>query len=146
MQYQSLSVPEIGRLLKIYIKLLQNRKKNLEVKKWKKKDISGNTAFGFIFFTVKHYWLFLQMNYMELPLNYTVLKIIWNTCLEIEKKKKYFWGGTRIWTMDLSICSRLLYHWAIPPGWRMLARQTCIQLQCIAMCAHMCVVHFCRSL
>ena len=24
-------------------------------------------------------------------------------------------GGTRSWTMDLSICSRMLYHWAIPP-------------------------------
>ena len=24
-------------------------------------------------------------------------------------------GGTRSWTKDLSICSRLLYHWAIPP-------------------------------
>ena len=25
-------------------------------------------------------------------------------------------GDTRIWTMDLSDCSRLLYHWAISPG------------------------------
>ena len=25
------------------------------------------------------------------------------------------WGGTRVWTGDLSICSRMLYHWAIPP-------------------------------
>ena len=24
-------------------------------------------------------------------------------------------GDTRIWTMDLSDCSRLLYHWAISP-------------------------------
>ena len=24
-------------------------------------------------------------------------------------------GGTRVWTGDLSICSRMLYHWAIPP-------------------------------
>ena len=29
--------------------------------------------------------------------------------------KKNTGGGTRSWTMDLSICSRLLYHWAIPP-------------------------------
>ena len=29
-------------------------------------------------------------------------------------KKKYS-GDTRIWTMDLSDCSRLLYHWAISP-------------------------------
>ena len=28
--------------------------------------------------------------------------------------KKYE-GGTRSWTKDLSDCSRLLYHWAIPP-------------------------------
>ena len=33
---------------------------------------------------------------------------------EVWKKKKK-WGGTRIWTGDLSICSRMLYHWAIPP-------------------------------
>ena len=26
-------------------------------------------------------------------------------------------GDTRIWTMDLSDCSRLLYHWAISPRW-----------------------------
>ena len=25
------------------------------------------------------------------------------------------WGGTRIWTRDLLICSQMLYHWAIPP-------------------------------
>ena len=31
---------------------------------------------------------------------------------KVKKKKK---GGTRIWTGDLSICSRMLYHWAIPP-------------------------------
>ena len=24
-------------------------------------------------------------------------------------------GGTQVWTGDLSICSRMLYHWAIPP-------------------------------
>ena len=54
-------------------------------------------------------------------LNYRDWKIIWNTRLEIEKginkkgEKKKIEGGTRIWTMDLSICSRLLYHWAIPP-------------------------------
>ena len=35
-------------------------------------------------------------------------------------RKKIFWGGTRIWTKDLSICSRLLYHWAIPPFMKML--------------------------
>ena len=28
---------------------------------------------------------------------------------------KKFSGDTRIWTMDLSDCSRLLYHWAISP-------------------------------
>ena len=35
--------------------------------------------------------------------------------LRRKKKKKRFEGGTRIWTGDLSICSRMLYHWAIPP-------------------------------
>ena len=29
--------------------------------------------------------------------------------------KQFSLGGTRSWTMDLSICSRMLYHWAIPP-------------------------------
>ena len=24
-------------------------------------------------------------------------------------------GGARVWTGDLSICSRMLYHWATPP-------------------------------
>ena len=24
-------------------------------------------------------------------------------------------GGAQVWTGDLSICSRMLYHWAIPP-------------------------------
>ena len=24
-------------------------------------------------------------------------------------------GGTQVWTRDPSICSRMLYHWAIPP-------------------------------
>ena len=24
-------------------------------------------------------------------------------------------GGNRVWTGDLSICSRMLYHWAMPP-------------------------------
>ena len=31
------------------------------------------------------------------------------------RKTKNFSGDTRIWTMDLSDCSRLLYHWAISP-------------------------------
>ena len=39
-------------------------------------------------------------------------KFYWRSA---EKKKKKKWGGTRIWTGDLSICSRMLYHWAIPP-------------------------------
>ena len=30
-------------------------------------------------------------------------------------QKMIFPGGTRVWTGDLSICSRMLYHWAIPP-------------------------------
>ena len=30
---------------------------------------------------------------------------------ELNKPK----GGNRDWTGDLSICSRMLYHWAIPP-------------------------------
>ena len=25
------------------------------------------------------------------------------------------WGGTRVWTGDRPICSRMLYHWAMPP-------------------------------
>ena len=31
------------------------------------------------------------------------------------RKKKYPVGGNQDWTGDLSICSRMLYHWAIPP-------------------------------
>jgi hypothetical protein len=36
------------------------------------------------------------------------------------KKKKKKLGGTRVWTGDLSICSRMLYHWAIPPTFKQL--------------------------
>ena len=32
-----------------------------------------------------------------------------------DTKTKTEWGGTRVWIGDLSICSRMLYHWAIPP-------------------------------
>lgn len=31
------------------------------------------------------------------------------------RKEKAKTGGTRVRTGDLSICSRMLYHWAIPP-------------------------------
>ena len=33
----------------------------------------------------------------------------------VSSKDPYFPGSTQIWTGDLSICSRMLYHWAIPP-------------------------------
>ena len=33
----------------------------------------------------------------------------------IDNKNKIHLGDTRIWTKDLSICSRMLYHWAISP-------------------------------
>ena len=33
----------------------------------------------------------------------------------VSSKYPYFPGSTQIWTGDLSICSRMLYHWAIPP-------------------------------
>ena len=43
----------------------------------------------------------------------------WNEIF-IQSWKQKFWGGTRVWTGDLSICSRMLYHWAIPPvNWTM---------------------------
>ena len=42
------------------------------------------------------------------------LRSSWSVKAEIEMLKKYS-GDTRIWTMDLSDCSRLLYHWAISP-------------------------------
>ena len=32
-----------------------------------------------------------------------------------DKMQQNCLGDTRIWTMDLSDCSRLLYHWAISP-------------------------------
>ena len=35
--------------------------------------------------------------------------------VHFSKVSKIIWGDTRIWTMDLSDCSRLLYHWAISP-------------------------------
>ena len=35
--------------------------------------------------------------------------------LSLLSNTKGYWGGPRSWTMDLSICSRMLYHWAIPP-------------------------------
>ena len=41
------------------------------------------------------------------------LKIIISNTFLISVKKSL--GDTRIWTMDLSDCSRLLYHWAISP-------------------------------
>ena len=34
---------------------------------------------------------------------------------DIEMKKWKKLGDTRVWTKDLSICSRMLYHWAISP-------------------------------
>lgn len=34
---------------------------------------------------------------------------------EYPKKKQKIEGGTRIWTRDLSICSRMLCPWAMPP-------------------------------
>ena len=41
-------------------------------------------------------------------------------------------GGTRVWTGDLSICSRMLYHWAIPPSVERLmliqSINTCLRL------------------
>ena len=42
-------------------------------------------------------------------------------CRMLRLWRRYEWtvkkvsGDTRIWTMDLSDCSRLLYHWAISP-------------------------------
>ena len=33
------------------------------------------------------------------------------------KEKIQVKGGNRDWTGDLSICSRMLYHWAMPPQW-----------------------------
>ena len=39
------------------------------------------------------------------------LKISFIMC----QAKNSSWGGTQVWTGDLSICSRMLYHWAIPP-------------------------------
>ena len=38
-----------------------------------------------------------------------------STFVSKKATKKKYWGGTRIWTKGLSDCSRLLYHWAIPP-------------------------------
>ena len=41
----------------------------------------------------------------QLSLILLLLWLLWKSIL----------GDTRIWTMDLSDCSRLLYHWAISP-------------------------------
>ena len=40
-----------------------------------------------------------------------------NATIQLVQKQKCqkLLGDTRIWTMDLSDCSRLLYHWAISP-------------------------------
>ena len=37
----------------------------------------------------------------------------WHGCFRCVSKPK---GGNRSWTGDLSICSRMLCHWAIPPA------------------------------
>ena len=53
---------------------------------------------------------------------YTALEESLSRCTSMFDTKKHtnvwrkiFIGDTRIWTMDLSDCSRLLYHWAISP-------------------------------
>ena len=79
---------------------------------------------------LNHGPLDLQSN--ALPLSYTpsYIEERWRISLHIDIYKKpnkikfrkslirsfkRILGGTRSWTMDLSICSRMLYHWAIPP-------------------------------
>ena len=46
----------------------------------------------------------------------TMIVMIWN--VKITKTKEIYksLGDTRVWTRDLSICSRMLYHWAISPA------------------------------
>ena len=39
------------------------------------------------------------------------------------------WRGNRDWTGDLSICSRMLYHWAMPPSPILICRFPCPKLQ-----------------
>ena len=67
----------------------------------------------------------LQSN--TLPLSYTptceYLQTVYQTGAKRIRISRVIWveqikmtqGCTRVWTGDLSICSRMLYHWAIPP-------------------------------
>ena len=50
-----------------------------------------------------------------------LIYIYWNVYFKFVSNRtksliKKILGDTRIWTMDLSDCSRLLYHWAISPS------------------------------
>ena len=65
-----------------------------------------------LFYIADDYYYSLQIN-TEILLFFS-----WNPIGTISKYKmlKKELGGTRSWTMDLSICSRMLYHWAIPPN------------------------------
>ena len=56
-------------------------------------------------------------------------------------KKKLRWGGTRIWTKGLSDCSRLLYHWAIPPDLWNEVHLTHLFFQHVKMLCHQGRIH-----
>ena len=46
---------------------------------------------------------------------YEVLKILTQVLWNWKHKNLILKGGTQIWSRDPSICSWMLYHWAVPP-------------------------------
>ena len=73
------------------------------IKAWREDIFLDYGCIDFAFLAKVRRWDVLQKR-----INY-IKKTIWNF------SKRDLRGGTRSWTKDLSICSRMLYHWAIPP-------------------------------
>ncbi len=82
-------------------------------------DNDQNYCFGLHFLVRKELkWSMSGSIVVEL-LSFWSYNAFLNPCpdmLHFQWKNVSFSGGSRSWTGDLSICSRMLCHWAIPPS------------------------------
>ena len=58
------------------------------------------------------FWAWVRIPLLTLSFRSIIWVLILKTRMDTSTSG---WGGTRVWTGDRPICSRMLYHWAIPP-------------------------------
>ena len=99
------------------------KKLRYEISSWEVKGLNRDS-----WATYKHIWFSYIHNFTKNTLlKFCLLHIpssskyksvyIYEMYIQKKRRKKYYKvkGGNRVWTGDLSICSRMLYHWAMPP-------------------------------